>query len=95
MIKKYYWLDGFDGGNGSSPFNTEEEARAAAIEHVSGIRLTSRELELYRNKVENYVFVGYIDFSDDATQEDFDDKSGEFIEIDGIELNEKTLDRIY
>lgn len=95
MIRKWYWLDGFDGGCSSKPFDEEEEARAAAVENARSIRWTSDELESCRKKCENYVFIGYIDFQDNADEDDFESKSGEFIQTDGIELNEKTLDRIY
>ena len=95
MIRKWYWIDGFDGGNGSKPFDTEEEAREAAVENARSIRLTARELECMTKKCENHVFIGYIDFPDDADEDEFESKSGEFVQTDGIELNKDTLDRIY
>ncbi len=94
-MKKYYWFDGFDGGDGSEPFDTFEEAEKAAIEQAAGIRLTRRELDNLIKKCENYIFIGYIEFPENATEEDFSEKDGEFIEINAVELNEETLDRIY
>lgn len=94
-MKKYYWLEGFDGGKGSDPFDTEEEAKAMAYEVAKGERFTQHELENLIKKCENYIFVGYIDFPDDADEDDFKNMNGEFFQTDVVELNENTLNRIY
>ncbi len=96
MKRYYYWLDGFDGGTGSGPFNTFEEAKADAIRHAhDDIRLTERELAQLVKKHWNYVFIGYTDFDDDADEDDIAKGLGDFMDEDGIELNQDTLHRIY
>ncbi len=95
MIKKYYWIDNFDGGERSKPFNSIEEAKKAAKEHVADIRLTQYELNELIKKYENFVSISYIEYSDDATADDFNEAEGDLIDVDSVEINEKTLDRIY
>lgn len=92
-MKKFYWCDGFDGGEMSQPFNSVEEAKEAAIQHTASIRLTRSELKELVKKCEDMVFLGYIEYPED--EEEFDASTGELIDIDSIDINEQTVYRIY
>ena len=72
MKKIYKWVDGFDGGEESKNFTTEEVAIEAMKEHCSQIRLTKSELEKLQKKHENFVLVNSYDEEDNIIEDCID-----------------------
>lgn len=85
----YRWIENWDGGIGSEHFETIEEAKANMIEHVKGIRWTKKEMEAQIKKRENVVLIEKLILDDDGDEIDFEDTGV------SIEVNEKTVDRVY
>ena len=90
MSIKFRWVEGFDGGIGGDLFDTHEEALQDAKNHVSNeIRLTKKELEsIIKKEGGAFVFIEKIELDADGEEVSFDT-------IDSVEINEKTLRRLY
>lgn len=92
-MKKYQWLEMWDGGQESKLFNTLEEAKKDMRYHASEVRWTASELKEYTKRWENFINIYKLDveYDEDGDYEILSEEETKY----SITLNKRTLSRIY
>ena len=91
MKNNYRWFEAFDGGIGSEKlYTSKDEAIKEAKKHIKELRWTANELKTEKENGDNFVFVEKVSFLENG-EIDWDVCDI----IAKIEINEKTVSRVY